>query len=143
MRTRKVSGAFMAAIVVVALAVVGVPSRAGAAPSRTINLGGPNVIGLEFEKGSYFGTVLTVYGDFCTSTTSDIDWATTDLPYGGTWPFNWWWDNTITSFKNEDNCFTRHFTDENFNGAADPVYSDDRQDMVNGMDNVTNSIRWS
>jgi hypothetical protein len=136
------TGALLTVVAVVASTALSAPSWA--APSREINVGGTNSIGFEFEHSNYGGEVLTALGgSSCTGTTGDVDFQTTDLPYGGQWPLRWWWDNTISSFKNEDNCFTKHYTDENYDGAADPSYSNDRTTMVNGMNDVTNSIRWS
>jgi hypothetical protein len=143
LKTRKiVPGAIFVVAVAVSLTAFAAPSWG--APSREINVGGTNTIGFEFEHTNYGGEVLTVFGGaYCTGTTNDVDFQTTDLPYGGGWPLRWWWDNTISSFKNEDACYTKHYTDENYDGAADPSYSNDRTSMVNGMNDVTNSIRWS
>jgi hypothetical protein len=140
------SAAVAAAVAAGLVAATMASTPAQAVPNRTLSIsGGTNTIGHEFEHSDFGGSVLTVQGGStaCSGTTSDVDYQTTDLPYGGIWPARWWWDNIISSFNNEDNCFTKHFTDENYGGAADPEFRDDRASMVNGMNDVANSVRWS
>lgn len=134
-----VKTAVVALVIAAAPLVSQLPAVALNNSSISMN-GGAYLIGHEFEHINQQGAVLSVYGAACSTPFTDVDNQYGNLDNGSGW------NDVISSFNNTLNpsyCWERHFNSAGYGGSADPDYRSSSSTMVEGMNDVTSSIKWT